>query len=172
MVVRLALDEGAVTAAFTADGGGLLIGLERAAGTEPAVLGILRHTGQLRVARARLQGFGNGSRQHTRLGQAHPLIPAQINPAAVQERAVLLSLDAGNRRIADKDRIVSAEEIAGLGVEVFIIEIIFTQHLAGGVLAFEVDDQACQRLGADILEGQADGDLSGNVPLSSSTRTN
>ena len=38
-------------------------------------------------------------------------------------------------------------------VELLIVEVILAQDLTGGILTFEVDDQACQRLGADIFKG-------------------
>ena len=72
---------------------------------------------------------------------------------------------AGNRRVADIDSVIAAEHGTGLGVELLIVEVILAQDLTGGILTFEVDDQAGQRLGADILECQADGDLTGRVTL-------
>ena len=157
------LDGCAVTAALGADGGVFLVGVERAAGAEPAVLGILGHTGQLHIAGALLQSAGNGAGQHTGHIQAHALVVAQVNAAAIQERAILLDFDTGDRRVADIDGIVTAEHSTGLGVELLIVEVILAQDLTGGILTFEVDDQAGQRLGADIFKGQADGDLTGHV---------
>ena len=49
------------------------------------------------------------------------LVGAQIDAAAVQERTVLLDLHAGDRRIADIDSIVTAKDLAGLGIELLVI---------------------------------------------------
>src|SRR5699024_2186140 len=82
------LDTGAVAAALRTDHTNFLIGMERSAGAEPAVLGILRYTGQQGVAGTLLQRFGNGRRKHARRLQAHTFIGAKIHTVAVQERAV------------------------------------------------------------------------------------
>ena len=137
--------------------------MECAAGAEPAVLVILRYAGQLGIAGALLQCLGNGAGQHAGQVEAHTLIAAQVNAAAVQEGAVLLDLNAGDRRITDINGIITAEHSAGLGVELLIVEVILTQDLTCGILAFKVDDQTGQRLGADILKGQADCDLAGHI---------
>ena len=137
--------------------------MECTAGAEPAVLVILRHAGQLGVAGAVLQGAGNGSGQHTGQLQAHALVGAQVDAAAVQERTVLLDLHAGDRRIADIDSIVTAKDLAGLGIELLVIEIVLAQDLACGVLTFEMDDQTGQRLSADVFEGQANRNFAGDV---------
>lgn len=159
------LDTGAVTAALGADGGVFLIGMERTAGAEPAVLGVLGHAGQLDIAGALLQRLGDGAGQYAGHVQANTLVIAQVDAAAIEESAILLDLHAGNRRVADIDSVIAAEHGTGLGVELLIVEVILAQDLTGGILTFEVDDQAGQRLGADILEGQADGDLTGRVTL-------
>ena len=137
--------------------------MECTAGAEPAVLVILRHAGQLSVAGAVLQGAGDGGGQHAGQLQAHTLVGAQIDAAAVQERTVLLDLHAGDRRIADIDSIVTAKDLAGLGIELLVIEIILAQDLACGVLTFEMDDQTGQRLSADVFEGQANRNFAGDV---------
>ena len=139
--------------------------MERAAGAEPAILGILRHAGQQRVARALLQRLGNGRRQNARHLQTDALITAQVHTAAVQERAVLLHLNTGDRRVADIDSVVAAEQIARLRFQLFIIEVIFAQDLTGGVLTFEVDDQPGQRLRTHVFEGQAYRNFPGHVPF-------
>lgn len=91
----------------------------------------------------------------------HTLVGAQIDTAAVQERTVLLDLHAGDRRIADINSIVTAKDLAGLGIELLVIEIVLAQDLACGVLTFEMDDQTGQRLSADVFEGQANRNFAG-----------
>ena len=137
--------------------------MECTAGAEPAVLVILRHAGELGVAGAVLPGAGDGGGQHAGPLQAHTLVGAQVDAAAVQERTVLLDLHAGDRRIADIDSIVTAKDLAGLGIELLVIEIVLAQDLACGVLTFEMDDQTGQRLSADVFEGEANRNFAGDV---------
>ena len=59
--------------------------------------------------------------------------------------------------------IESAKDLAGLGIELLVIEIVLAQDLACGVLTFEMDDQTGQRLSADVFEGQANRNFAGDV---------
>ena len=156
-------DVGAVSAALAADLGVLLIGMEGTAGAEPALLDILRDTDQSVIAGALLQRLGNGCRQNPGRLKADTLIAAQIHPAPVQERAVLLDLHAGDRRVADINSVVAAEQIARLCVQLLIVEVVLAQHLAGGIFTLEMDHKPGQRFGTYVLEGQADGDLAGLI---------
>ena len=121
--------------------------MERTAGAEPAVLGVLGHAGQLDIAGALLQRLGDGAGQYAGHVQANTLVIAQVDAAAIEERAILLDLHAGNRRVADIDSVIAAEHGTGLSVELLIVEVILAQDLTGGILTFEVDDQTGQRLG-------------------------
>ena len=159
------LDTRTVPATFRTNRAVFLIGMESTAGTEPAVLGILRHAGQLAVASALLQRPGDGSRQYPGRLQTHTLVAAQVHTAAIEECTVLFHFHAGHRRVTDIHRIVTAEHVPRLGIELFVVEIILAENLARGVLTFEVYHQTCQRFGAHIFEGQADRDFTGHVPF-------
>ena len=139
--------------------------MERAAGAEPAVFGILRDAGQHLIVGAGLKCAGNRARQHTGGLQADTLIITQIHAAAVQESTVLLNFHAGNRRIADKHSVIGTKQSAGLHIELLIIEIILAQDLTRSIFALEVDDKAGQRFCANILKGQADRNFTRDIPF-------
>ena len=159
------LDVSAVAAALAADGNSFLVGVERTAGAEPAVFGILRDAGQHLIVGAGLKCAGNRARQHTGGLQADTLIITQIHAAAVQESTVLLNFHAGNRRIADKHSVIGTKQFAGLHIELLIIEIILAQDLTRSIFALEVDDKAGQRFCANILKGQADRNFTRDIPF-------
>ena len=139
--------------------------MERAAGAEPAVFGILRDAGQHLIVGAGLKCAGNRARQHTGGLQADTLIITQIHATAVQESTVLLNFHAGNRRIADKHSVIGTKQFAGLHIELLIIEIILAQDLTRSIFALEVDDKAGQRFCANILKGQADRNFTRDIPF-------